>query len=219
MVESIVGAQFHAGGGVEDWRVVGDGARAYYVTGSFDKGLTLVNAIAEIAEELNHHPDLDLRYGALIVRVWTHEAKAVTNLDLEVAQRIQRAARTLDITADPSKVQSVQVAIDAHVIPDVLPFWKAVLGYEQVGDEDIIDSQGRSPAVWFQQMETPRAGRNRFHIDVYLGRDEAERRVSAGIAAGGHLVSEADAPSWWTLADAEGNEVDIAPWVDDEAPR
>jgi 4a-hydroxytetrahydrobiopterin dehydratase len=34
------------------------------------------------------------------------------------------------------------------------------------------------------------------------------------MAAGGHLVSDENAPEWWTLADAEGNEVDVAPWPD-----
>jgi 4a-hydroxytetrahydrobiopterin dehydratase len=40
--------------------------------------------------------------------------------------------------------------------------------------------------------------------------DQAEARVAAAIAAGGHLVSDEHAPEWWTLADAEGNEVDVA---------
>ena len=43
-----------------------------------------------------------------------------------------------------------------------------------------------------------------------LGFLEYEARVAAAIAAGGHLVSDEHAPMWWTLADAEGNEADIA---------
>jgi 4a-hydroxytetrahydrobiopterin dehydratase len=49
---------------------------------------------------------------------------------------------------------------------------------------------------------------------VYLPVDQAEARIAAELAAGGHLVSDANAPEWWTLADAEGNEVDVAPWPD-----
>ena len=33
------------------------------------------------------------------------------------------------------------------------------------------------------------------------------------VFAGGRLVSDKHAPSWWTLADAEGNEADVATWV------
>ena len=126
------------------------------------------------------------------------------------------AARDLGVAADPSRVQTVQIAIDALVIPDVLPFWKAVLGYDQRGDEDVVDPFGRTPSVWFQQMNAPRPGRGRIHVDVSLPADQIEARLAAGIAAGGHVVNDSFAPQWWTLADAEGNEVDLAPWRDQE---
>ena len=45
-----------------------------------------------------------------------------------------------------------------------------------------------------------------------LPHDHAEARIAAAIAAGGHLVNDENAPGWWTLADAEGNEVDVASW-------
>jgi Glyoxalase-like domain len=53
-------------------------------------------------------------------------------------------------------VQSVQVSIDALVGADVLPFWRAVLGYEyrpDSPDEDLVDPRGRGPSFWFQQMD------------------------------------------------------------------
>ena len=51
------------------------------------------------------------------------------------------------------------------------------------------------------------------HIDVFVPHDQAEARVAAGIAAGGHIVRDEDSPQFWTLADAEGNEVDVATWM------
>jgi 4a-hydroxytetrahydrobiopterin dehydratase len=110
-------------------------------------------------------------------------------------------------------VQHVQVAIDALAIPAVLPFWRAVLGYAEVGDEDVIDPLRRGPTFWFQQMDAPRPQRNRIHIDVYLPQDQVEARISAALAAGGRVVSDAEAADWWTLADPEGNEVDLAVWL------
>jgi 4a-hydroxytetrahydrobiopterin dehydratase len=59
-------------------------------------------------------------------------------------------------------------------------------------------------------MDGPRPQRNRVHIDVWVPHDQAEARVAAALAAGGRLVSDEHAPEWWTLADAEGNEVDVA---------
>jgi 4a-hydroxytetrahydrobiopterin dehydratase len=98
---------------------------------------------------------------------------------------------------------------------DVMPFWAAVLGYDTFGDEDVVDPLARGPWVSFQQLDEPRAGRNRIHVDVSVPRDQAEARVAAALDAGGHLVTDAFAPRWWTLADAEGNEVDVAPWRED----
>ena len=89
-----------------------------------------------------------------------------------------------------------------------------MLGYEKVGDEDVVDPDLQGPPFWFQQMDAPRPQRNRIHIDLYLPADQAEARVAAALAAGGHVVSDENAPGWWTLADAEGNEVDVASWPD-----
>jgi len=134
--------------------------------------------------------------------------------DLALAERISAAARELGVSTDLDGLQSIQVAIDALVIPEVLPFWRAVLGYREDGDAGLLDGRLAGPPFWFQQMDAPRPQRNRIHIDVYVSKDEAEARVAAGLAAGGHLVNDANAPDRWTLADAEGNEVDIAPWPD-----
>jgi 4a-hydroxytetrahydrobiopterin dehydratase len=62
-------------------------------------------------------------------------------------------------------------------------------------------------------VDAPRPQRNRIHVDVSVPHDQAEARVAAGIAAGGHVVSDRMAPEWWVLADAEGNEACVATWV------
>jgi 4a-hydroxytetrahydrobiopterin dehydratase len=59
-------------------------------------------------------------------------------------------------------------------------------------------------------MDAPRPQRNRVHIDVWVPHDQAKARVAAALAAAGRLLSDEHAPEWWTLADAEGNEVDVA---------
>jgi 4a-hydroxytetrahydrobiopterin dehydratase len=94
-----------------------------------------------------------------------------------------------------------------------MAFWRAVLGYQERGDspeEDLIDPRGRGPSFWFQQMDAPRPQRNRIHIDVWVPPDQGEARVAAAIAAGGRLVTDEHAPSWWVLADPEGNEACVA---------
>ena len=64
--------------------------------------------------------------------------------------------------------------------------------------------------IWFQQLDAPRfEQRNRVHLDIDVGHDVALDRVAAAVAAGGTLISDAAAPSFWVLADTEGNEVCI----------
>jgi 4a-hydroxytetrahydrobiopterin dehydratase len=95
-----------------------------------------------------------------------------------------------------------------------MPFWRAVLGYEPRRDspaEDLVDPHLRGVPFWFEQMEAPRAdGGGAIHIAVWLPFEQAEARIAAAIAAGGRMVRDQFAPSWWTLADAAGNEADIA---------
>jgi 4a-hydroxytetrahydrobiopterin dehydratase len=108
-------------------------------------------------------------------------------------------------------VQVVEIAVDATDISAVRAFWKAVLGYAGAGGP-IVDPAGQAPALWFQQMDRPRAGRNRIHLDICVPHDEAQARVAAALAAGGRLVSADRAPAFWVLADVEGNEACVTTW-------
>jgi len=210
MSETVTPRRFHEA----DWRVVRDDASTHFRTGSFAAGVALVDAIGRLADDANHQPDIDLRPDGVTVRLRTEGGGGLSEREVVLARQISEAAGELGVAVDLTGLQIVQVAIDALVIPDVLPFWRAVLGYRQVGGEDLIDPHFQGPPFWFQQMDAPRPQRNRIHIDVYVPHDQAEARVAAAIAAGGHVVSDENAPGWWTLADAEGNEVDVASWPD-----
>src|SRR5438552_16823590 len=68
MSEGITARRFHESEGVEDWRVVGEGACTYFRTGSFEAEARLVSAISELAGLDDHHPDVDLRPAGRIGR-------------------------------------------------------------------------------------------------------------------------------------------------------
>jgi 4a-hydroxytetrahydrobiopterin dehydratase len=210
MSEAVTPQRLHEFG----WRVIRNDASTHFRTGSFAEGLALVDAIGGLADAADRHPDVDLRSDGVTVRLRSGSDGRLSERDVALARQISAAARELKVPIDLTGLQSIQVAIDALVIPEVLPFWRAVLGYRAVGDDDLVDPHSQGPPFWFQQMDAPRPQRNRIHIDVYVPHDQAEARIAAALAAGGHLVSDANAPEWWTLADAEGNEVDVAPWPD-----
>jgi 4a-hydroxytetrahydrobiopterin dehydratase len=217
MSEKITARQFHEADAVADWRVVGEGACAYFRTGSFAAGVRLAQAISELDGLGAHHPDVDLRHDGVLVRLVTitDTSYGLSTRDLDLARAISGLAGTLGLRADPAGVHNVQISIDALVIPEVLPFWRAVLGYADRGDspDDLIDRLGRGPLVYFQQMDGARPQRNRIHLDVWVPHDQVEDRIAAAIAAGGHLVSDKFAPSWTVLADAEGNEACVCTWM------
>ncbi|WP_371095781.1 VOC family protein [Streptomyces sanglieri] len=208
--ERIRPQQFHEAAGVEDWRVVGEGACAYFRTGSFEAGARFVRAISEMPGVGDESPDVDVRQKGVTVRLITvtDYYYGLTERHVGLARQISAVARTLDIPADPSAVQTVQVTVDALAGPDVVAFWRALLGYQDRADsgEDLMDPRRRGAPFYFQQMDAPRPQRNRVHIDVWVPYDQAEARIAAALAAGGRLVNDADAPSNWVLADHEGNE-------------
>jgi 4a-hydroxytetrahydrobiopterin dehydratase len=67
---------------------------------TFPRGIALVTAVAENAETMNHHPDIDIRYTDVTFRLSTHSAGGVTAQDLELAARINELA---DLATDPAR--------------------------------------------------------------------------------------------------------------------
>jgi 4a-hydroxytetrahydrobiopterin dehydratase len=211
----VTGSAFERADGLGDWRVLAEGACVFVPTGSFAESARLVQAIGEIGGVADHPPAVDIRAGGVTVRLISvvGDHFGMTERDVEVAQQISAVTRDLGLSPDPSKLQSLLVIPGAPDVAGVMPFWRAVLGYEPRADspdEDLVDPQDRGPAFWFESMDEPRPdGGGAIHVGVWVPHDQAEARVAAALAAGGRLVRDF-APSWWTLADPAGNEADIA---------
>jgi 4a-hydroxytetrahydrobiopterin dehydratase len=206
--------EFHEIEGLNAWRVVLNGLRADFRTGSFPTAAMLVSNIADAAEAIQHHPDIDVRYpDHVIVTITTHATGDLTTLDVDLARAITQLADLAGATAVSGTVQAVEIAIDTLDADRIRPFWAAVLGYREQGG-NLVDPLRIGPPVWFQQMDERRADRDRFHIDVSVAHDTAEQRVADALAAGGTLVTDEHARSWWVLADADGNEACVCTWQD-----
>ena len=85
-----------------DWRLFGTALHTRFLTGNFAAGLRLLNAIGEAAEQANHHPDLDLRYPHLDVKLSSHDAGGVTARDVALARQISQFAAEQGVSAEPS---------------------------------------------------------------------------------------------------------------------
>jgi 4a-hydroxytetrahydrobiopterin dehydratase len=199
--------------GLGDWRILFSTLHARFETGSFATGLELVNRIGAAAEERNHHPDIDLTYPRVDVRLTSHDTGGVTSRDVELARTISGYAAELGATADPASVQVLEIGLDSADQQEILPFWAAVLGMEQTPDPvELVDKVGRLPNLWFQETDPHDVPRQRFHLDIRVPPEVAESRIRAAIEAGGTLVTDEYAPRFWVLADAQGNKACVCTW-------
>jgi 4a-hydroxytetrahydrobiopterin dehydratase len=104
MTDEISPQQFHETVGVDDWRVRDDTACAQFGTGSFAAGVALVTEIGRLADAMDHHPDVDLRYPTVTVRLSSHDIGGLSERDVKLAQQISAAARALGAPSDPAGV-------------------------------------------------------------------------------------------------------------------
>jgi 4a-hydroxytetrahydrobiopterin dehydratase len=198
--------------GLDDWRFVLGRLVTRFETGGFSKGAALVKQVAAAADELDHHPDVDLRYPHVTVTLSSHDVGAVTRRDVRLARRISEIASAAGVSANPQAVELLELALDTPDNEAVRPFWQAVLGYTSEHPSEVTDRDGRHPALWFQDTDSTAPDRQRFHVDVSVAHDVAEERLAAALAAGGRLVSDERAPAFWVLADADGNQACICTW-------
>ncbi|NPC95641.1 4a-hydroxytetrahydrobiopterin dehydratase [Nocardioides sp. zg-DK7169] len=201
--------------GLTDWRVLFGRLHAFFQTPDFATGLAIVAETGALADEMDHHPDLDLAWGRVRVRLSSHDVGGVTARDVRLARAISEVAARHGATATPEVLSVLEIALDTADRAQVMPFWAAVLGLEpSAGDPvELTDPHGVLPTLWFQDSEPdPEVPAQRFHLDLRVPPEVVADRMQAALAAGGVLVSDAEAPRFWVLADPQGNRVCLTTW-------
>lgn len=217
-VDLVPGDRLPDGPDTADWQVL-FGAMVSYVVDAPVRAADLVSAVAGLADDAGLPLMLDVRPESVTIDSgkdqWEAGGDAVANRFVELAGRIQTAARGLGFAADVTRPRFVQVGLDAVDVPAVRAFWASVLGYRYDPREfvtDIVDPRRLDPVVFFQSMDAPdpqrRRHRNRVRVELFVPYDRADARVDAAVAAGGRIVA-GNGPGRRTVVDPEGNEVDI----------
>jgi 4a-hydroxytetrahydrobiopterin dehydratase len=80
---------FHA-----PWRLQANALEVEWVFKDFAQAMAFMNAVAEVAERMNHHPDWSNVYNRVRVRLTTHDAGGLTALDFALAQAMDELAMT-----------------------------------------------------------------------------------------------------------------------------
>ncbi len=76
------------------WSGTTEGIERAVEASSFLDGIRLVDAVAEAAEQANHHPDIDIRWRTVTFRLSTHSAGGVTEKDVTMARQINMLAES-----------------------------------------------------------------------------------------------------------------------------
>lgn len=214
--EVLTAREFQQAGGTEDFRVLGNGAAAWYAATSHADGARLAPRLVTIAGDLSTGLPLNLDVrpdGALVRLPLTPEDGGFTRAHVDLARAVAGAAADLGLAADPTGLQDVQLAFDVLDPGAVRTFWARALGYVPVGEEDLMDPGRRMPPIWLQDQDPadPRPLRNRLHLDSVRPVDQA-RDALAEVASTARSVL--DHGYYATVTDPEGNEVDLLPLQD-----
>jgi 4a-hydroxytetrahydrobiopterin dehydratase len=190
-----------------DWRFRLGGLAAALKCPTSAGALELFAAVGALAQEANHHPDVDWRYDTLFVALTSHDAGSkVTARDAALAKAISAAAREAGAAAHPELLRSVEIAMDSADFTAVAPVWAAALGFKAGEPDELKDPSGRLPTMWFQQTQTPSA--NRFHFDIHVPASEAQG-VLAAVEAAGATLDRSNAPEFVIATDVQGNRLCI----------
>lgn len=71
-----------------DWSLIGDSVQRTFSFENFRDAMTFVKRVADLAEELQHHPDILIRYNKVTLTLSTHEAGGVTDKDFAFAREV-----------------------------------------------------------------------------------------------------------------------------------
>ena len=77
-------------GSLPGWSRRGDVLTKSYTFKRFPEGIVFIQRVADVAERLDHHPDIDVRYTKVTFMLSTHDAGGITNRDIELATEIER---------------------------------------------------------------------------------------------------------------------------------
>lgn len=210
-----------------DWRKLGQGLHARFVVRDLRTATRFLTAISEADPSAADHLEARLGRGRVDLKLISddavyrndegteHRVEWVTRRDVDLARRISEIAAELSIAADPQAITAIELALDTANSAALAPVWSALLtgGPEALGrgtiGDDVRDASDRVPILWFQETDPHPTPRQRFHIDIQVPYDVADRRIAAAVAAGATVVDDTRAPHTTILADPDGNKACI----------
>ena len=214
MAERVYARQWHASRDAQAWRVLPEGATAFFRTDSFEASVRFLDAVGALLGQADP-PYVDIRGDGVTVLLRSFRQEyGLFQADFDLALAISKEAQEMGLAAEPAAIQSLSMIPGAKDRRQIMPFWQAVLAYRPRPDspeEDLVDPHDRLAPFWFEEMDELRPdGKGTVHFVVWVPWDQADARLAAALAAGGEIVMHHAEENYWTLADPAGNQVDLA---------
>jgi 4a-hydroxytetrahydrobiopterin dehydratase len=153
-----------------DWVVFHGGATAVFRVSSVVEAARLAEAVSRIPGIAGGGVLMTIGDDQLTVRL-TRGVFRLEERHVHLAQAVAAVAREHGAVADRVRVQEVQLAIAAQ--PDAIDvgFWRAVLGYAELADDNAVDPLGHGSTVWMQDLDPAKPLRHAMHVDISVARD------------------------------------------------
>lgn len=181
--------------------------RAVYRCPTSAAAVALFADIAALAEDQNHHPEVDWRYDTLFVTLTSVDSiRQVSARDVALGRGVSELAARVGAIAHLELVSVVEIGLDTQDHAAIEGVWKSALGYESAADGSIYDPYGRGPSLWFQESPTPNV--NRFHLDVAVPYNQSPQALAQLELLGAYLDDHA-APAFVIATDTQGNRLCI----------
>jgi 4a-hydroxytetrahydrobiopterin dehydratase len=70
------------------WNIIQDKLSKEFKFENFNDSILFVNSVAQISEEMNHHPEILINYDEVTITTWTHDQNTITEKDYDLAEKI-----------------------------------------------------------------------------------------------------------------------------------
>jgi 4a-hydroxytetrahydrobiopterin dehydratase len=180
MWEAVMSTQgwqkFLAAEGVDDWVVLHGGATAVFRVPTLGEVAQLAGAVAGLPGLEDSGVLLTLADDRLTVRL----SRGVFRLDerhIDLARAVSATARKHGAVADRAATQEVSLVIAAK--PDAIDvrFWRTVLGYAPLAEDNAVDPLGHGSTVWLQELNADQPLQHAMHVDVSVAREHVKARL------------------------------------------
>lgn len=200
------------------WTVVDGRLEISVRAKDFTQAIEFINRFTNFAEAQDHHPDFEVRYNTIRMRVLSHDVGHLTDRDIRFATAVDVLIEEMQLKRQPEKIARTHLVLVSADVAAIKPFWQAILNFKEVkGDENLlVDRSDVLPAIRFHQFADTSASTDevnlsgalgKAHLDVFLPADQATSRVQAAVEAGGKLLNDTAEPTEWELSDADGNRI------------